>query len=66
MANRTSKPYKDGELETILSLAPTGANIRWVSTLLERSEEAIEIVYKIAFEHGSFGNEAGVQDRKII
>ena len=52
MPTRTGKPYKDGELETILSLAPTDANIRWLSTLLERSEEAIEIVYKIAFEHG--------------
>jgi len=34
--------------------------------LLERSEQAIEIVYKIAFEHGPFGKEAGVQERKII
>lgn len=66
MANRSGKPYKDGELETILSLAPTESNIRWLSTLLERSEEAIEIVYKIAFEHGPFGKEAGVQERKII
>ncbi|MBT1077181.1 MULTISPECIES: hypothetical protein [Geobacter] len=66
MANRTGKPYKDGELEVILSLAPTKDNIRWLSILLERSEEAIEIVYKIAFEHGPFGENADIQERKII
>lgn len=66
MANRTGKPYKEGELEVILSLAPTKNNIRWLSTLLERSEEAIEIVYKIAFEHGPFGENADIQERKII
>lgn len=66
MADRTGKPYKDGELETILNLAPTETNIRWLSTLLERTEEAIEIVYKIAFEHGPFGKAAGIQERKIV
>ena len=66
MAARTGKPYKDGELETILNLAPTETNIRWLSTLLERTEEAIEIVYKIAFEHGPFGKESGIQERKIV
>jgi hypothetical protein len=66
MANRTGKPYKDGELEVILSLAPTKDNIRWLSILLERSEDAIEIVYKIAFEHGPFGENADIQERKVI
>lgn len=66
MANRTGKPYKDGELEVILSLAPTIDNIRWLSILLERSVEAIEIVYKIAFEHGPFGENADIQERKVI
>ena len=66
MPNRTGKPYKEGELEVILSLAPTKENIRWLSILLERSEEAIEIVYKIAFEHGPFGENADIQERKII
>jgi len=66
MDNRKGKPYKDGELEVILSLAPTTANIKWLSTLLERSEEAIEVVYKIAFEHGPFGQDAGIQEQKII
>lgn len=63
---RKNKPYKEGELETILSLAPTQANITWLSTLLERSEEAIEIVYRIAFQHGPFGKDADIQERKII
>ena len=66
MAARTGNPYKDGELEIILSLAPTVANIHWLSVLLERTEEAIGIVYKIAFEHGPFGKDAGIQERKII
>lgn len=66
MPNRTGKPYKEGELEVILSLAPTKENIKWLSVLLERSEEAIEIVYKIAFEHGPFGENADIQERKII
>ena len=66
MPNRTGKQYKKGELEVILSLAPTKQNIRWLSFLLERSEEAIEIVYKIAFEHGPFGENADIQERKIV
>jgi hypothetical protein len=66
MASRTNKPYKDGELETILMLAPTSSNIKWLSLLLERSEKAIEIVYKIAFEHGPFGQNADIQELKII
>lgn len=66
MPNRTGKQYKEGELEVILSLAPTKQNIRWFSLLLERSEEAIEIVYKNAFEHGPFGENADIQERKIV
>lgn len=66
MLGRKNKPYKEGELEVILSLAPTEANIRWLSMLLERTEEAIQIVYKIAYENGPFGSEAVVQVRKIV
>lgn len=50
----------------ILSLAPTSANIGWLSRLLERSEAAIEVVYKIAYEHGPFGKGAAIQERKIL
>jgi hypothetical protein len=49
---RTNAPYKEGELEVILSMVPTENNIKWLSRLLERSEAAIEIVYKIAYGHG--------------
>lgn len=63
---RTNATYKEGELEVILSLAPTENNIRWLSTLLERSQAAIEVVYKIAYEHGPFGKDVGIQERKII
>ena len=63
---RTNSPYKEGELEVILSVAPTENNIKWLSTLLERTEAAIEVVYKIAYEHGPFGKTAGIQERKII
>jgi hypothetical protein len=63
---KKNAPYESGELEVILSLAPTEANIRWLSQLLKRSERAIEIVYKMAFEHGPFGKTADIQLRKII
>jgi hypothetical protein len=66
MPSRSNKPYKEGELEVILSLPPTAANIYWLSKLLDRSTQAIEIVYKIAFEHGPFANAATVQQRKIM
>ena len=66
MANRTNKPYAPGELEVILSLAPTSENIRWLSVLLERTQAAIAIVYRIAFEHGPFGSTADIQVQKIL
>lgn len=50
----------------ILSLAPTGANIGHLSALLGRSREAIELVYRIAFEHGPFARSAVSQRRKIV
>ena len=66
MNDRKYKPYKDGELEVILSMAPTKQNIKWLSALLDRTPNAIEIVYKIAYEHGPFGKNAEIQERKII
>ena len=66
MANRKNEPYKEGELEVILSLPPTAGNIQWLSKLLERSEKAIEIVYKIAFEHGPFSKSATIQRKKVL
>lgn len=66
MAIRKNLPYKPGELEVVLSLAPTGQNIRWLATLLERTEGAIEIIYKQAFEHGPFGRKASIQEKKIL
>jgi hypothetical protein len=66
MATRKNRPYLAGELEVILSLAPTSANIAFLGELLGRSERAIEVVYKMAFEHGPFGKDAGIQERKIL
>ncbi len=67
MPSRTNEPYKDGELEVILSLPPTSASIYWLSKLLDRSEKAIEIVYKIAFGDGPFSKGGStVQQRKIV
>ena len=66
MANRSNQPYKEGELEVILSLPPTAANIYWLSKLLDRSPGAIEIVYKIGLEHGPFAKSATAQQRKIM
>jgi hypothetical protein len=63
---RTVKPYRDGELEVILSLPPTAANIRWLSSALGRSESAIRVVYRFAFGHGSFGKQAKSMDTKVL
>ena len=66
MATRANKMYLSGELEVILSMAPTSANIKYLSELLGRSHKAIEVVYKIAFEHGPFGKGAGIQEAKVL
>lgn len=66
MPGRTNKPYRDGEVDIILSLASTPENIHNLSLLLERSGEAIQIVYEIAFEHGPFAHAPTVQMRKIL
>jgi len=66
MATRKNRPYAAGELEVILSLAPTHNNIRYLSELLGRSMGAISVVYKLAFEHGPFGKDAGTQMRKVL
>jgi hypothetical protein len=66
MAARRGKPYRLGELEVILSLAPTAKNVKLLSELLDRTEEAIEIVFKLAFEHGCFGRTADIQRGKIL
>jgi len=34
--------------------------------LLDRTAKAIEIVYKIAYEHGDFAKNADTQQRKIL
>jgi hypothetical protein len=66
MSTRKGQEYKAGELEIILSLVPTKENIRWLSALLERDKGAIEVVYKLAYEHGPFGKDATIQERKIM
>jgi len=66
MAERTSRQYRNGELEVILSLAPTEANIHWLSVLLDRTPEAIHIVYRIALGHGPFAKSAQAQQQKVL
>jgi hypothetical protein len=66
MTARKNKPYAPGELEVILSIAPTEKSIGYLSELLGRSPAAIEVVYKIAFEHGPFGKDAGIQESKVL
>lgn len=61
-----SRPYREGELEIILSLPPTSNNIQWLSSALGRSRNAIEVVYRFAFGHGSFGKEAKSMDSKVL
>lgn len=58
--------YREGELELILSLAPTRSNIDRLASSLGRSVAAIEIVYRIAyFPEAPFGRAADVQRMKI-
>lgn len=66
MTTRKGEPYKPGELEIILSLAPTRGNIENLAKLLERSKGAVSIVYKVAYEGGTFGKTADIQRRKIL
>lgn len=66
MPDRKNAQYEPGELEVILSLLPTQANIKYLSKLLKRSEGAITIVYRIAYEKGTFGKNADIQVKKII
>ena len=66
MFTRKNKPYDPGELEVILSLVPTKANITQLSKLLKRSEGAIKIVYKMTYEMGPFGKNADIQEEKIL
>jgi hypothetical protein len=47
---RKGAQYHAGELEVILSLAPTDTNIANLALLLDRSENAVRLVYRIA--HG--------------
>jgi hypothetical protein len=61
-----AKPYREGELETILSVAPTANNIRWLSSALQRSEKAIHVVYRFAYGHGKFGADAEAMDGKVL
>ena len=66
MSSRKGEPYRAGELEIILSLVPSKANIRLLAILLERSEDAIEIVYKIAYTgFQPSGSDKGIQVRKV-
>jgi hypothetical protein len=46
---RKGAEYHAGELEVILSLAPTDTNVANLALLLDRSEEAVRIVYRIAY-----------------
>ena len=58
--------YRSGELELILSLAPTEDNIKRLALTLGRSKEAIEIVYRIAFQPNQpFAKDAGSQRKKV-
>ena len=49
-----SHEYREGELELILSLAPTSENIQRLGKVLGRSESALQLVYRAAFGNGVF------------
>lgn len=46
---RKGAAYRAGELEVILSMVPTEANIAYLANLLERGPEGIRWVYRIAY-----------------
>jgi hypothetical protein len=54
MPRKPSHEYRAGELELILSLAPTSDNIQRLAKVLGRSESALKLVYRAAFGHGAF------------
>ena len=54
MQRTPSHEYREGELELILSLAPTSENIQRLAKVLGRSESALQLVYRAAFGHGAF------------
>jgi len=57
--------YREGELELILSLAPTSENIQRLTKVLGRSESALQLVYRAAFGHGAFP-EGKAFNRKVL
>lgn len=61
-----SRPFKQGELEVILSLVPTQQNVRHLSLLLDRSEGAIELIYRKAYAHGAITTTAPTMMRKVL
>ncbi len=54
MPRTPSHQYREGELELILSLAPTAENIQRLAKVLDRSESALQLVYRAAFGRGAF------------
>jgi hypothetical protein len=66
MTTRRNREYASGELEVILSLAPTKSNIEFLGELTGRTAKAISIVYRIAYEHGPFARSADIQQEKIL
>lgn len=65
MPRTQNHEYSTAELELILSLAPTRENIKRLSTVLNRSEPAMQIVYRAAFGHGNFP-EGKAFNRKVL
>jgi hypothetical protein len=43
------EPYKQREVDLILSITPTHTNVRRLATALGRSEDAIMTIYSIAY-----------------
>lgn len=62
---KPNQQYREGELELILSLAPTADNIRRLAKVLARSESALQLVYRAAFGYGTFP-EGRAFNRKVI
>jgi hypothetical protein len=57
--------YREGELEMILSLAPTATNLKLLAKVLGRSEAALQLVYRAAYGNGAFP-EGAAFNRKVV
>jgi len=58
------EPYKQMEIDLVLSLTPTHENVKNLSTVLGRSKEAISTIYNLAYKANWLKSEMARTDGK--